>query len=160
MKNIKLIILIIFIILSFGTNAYCRVSSKDLTSKAISYDNSTIEFQGEVVGDIMLRGDFGWINVLESKTAIGVWVNKTDIEKIKSTGDYFHKGDIIIITGIFHRSCQIHGGDMDIHANSIEIVKPGKKIDHPIDKKKYAIIILLTVISIVLFLIYKSGSKT
>lgn len=38
-----------------------------------------------------------------------------DVKKIKYLGRYFVKGDIVLVKGIFNRSCKVYGGDIDIY---------------------------------------------
>jgi len=103
------------------------IGSSKLINHAKQYDNIVIEFQGEAIGDIMVRGEHVWLNVKEGSSAIGVWAAKDMAKDIHHTGSYRFKGDQIKITGAFHRACLTHGGDLDIHADKIEIVKHGEK---------------------------------
>lgn len=83
----------------------------------------TIEYEGEIIGDIMKRGSYTWINVHDDANAVGVWVPAMEMGNVKYSGQYKYTGDIIRVTGTFHRACIEHGGDMDIHAEKLEIVK-------------------------------------
>jgi len=90
-------------------------------------------YSGEVIGDIMKRGEYAWINVSDENNAIGIWVPYVETEKIKYTGKYRYKGDIVRISGVFNRACPEHGGDLDIHAKSIEIIEKGYEIKRNIN---------------------------
>jgi len=146
--------------LLLNSTATCQpVSSSSLIGNPQVYNGKFVEFQGEVVGDIMERGNNAWVNILDNGTAIGIWMKASDANRIKVKGDYSRKGDTVIITGTFHNACEVHGGETDIHAESIEIISRGTSIDHPVDPKKYAVIGILAVISLGLFLIYRNISK-
>ena len=56
------------------------LSSTELINNAKSYDGKTVVYEGEVIGDIMVRGAFAWINVNDGKNAIGIWLEK-DLSK-------------------------------------------------------------------------------
>jgi len=58
-------------------------------------------------------------------------------------GRYLVKGDIVLVKGIFNRSCKVHGGDTDIHALQVQIVKRGYKMQEQINKTKAAFAILI-----------------
>lgn len=114
-----------------------EVSSNDLIDKAKDYDGKEIVYTGEVIGDIMNRGEYTWINVSDGNNAIGVWVKSEDLEGLNIVGRYNSKGDIVKITGIFYRACAEHGGDLDIHADKIELVEKGHYISHEVEPFKW-----------------------
>jgi hypothetical protein len=101
-------------------------------------------YEGEVIGEVMVRQDFAWINVNDGKSAIGIWIEKNLTKDILYTGSYKSKGDWIEVQGRFHRACPEHGGDLDIHALSLRIINPGSRRDERINsgKKNLALIFL------------------
>jgi hypothetical protein len=119
------------------------VTSNDLIDKAKEYDKKEVVYTGEMVGDIMQRGQYAWINVSDGSNAVGIWLPYVETKQIKYKGSYDFIGDTIKITGIFNRACAEHGGDFDIHAKKIEIVKVGHKIIKEINYLKFYIAIVL-----------------
>jgi len=111
-------------------------SGLDLLNNTKQYDGKAVNYQGEVIGDVMIRGDYAWLNVNDGNIAIGVWAPKTMIRDIDYTGNYHKKGDIIEVSGVFHRSCLEHGGDLDIHALEIKKIAAGSLAIHPVNRKK------------------------
>jgi len=97
----------------------------DLIEQARLLNGQEIVYQGEVIGDIMRRKDGYWINVLNQGTAIGVWISAEQRALIKIAGRYGVQGDQVKIIGRFDRACPVHGGDLDIHASSVEVIRPG-----------------------------------
>lgn len=146
MNYLLFAIYLLFIIchLSFPAQA-SLIPGNDLIENAASYEGKLVEFQGEVVGDIMARGKYAWINVNDGQRAIGIWVEKSLIQDIKTTGSYNYIGDKIKATGIFHRACPEHGGDLDIHAQNISINEKGYKVEHPISQAKIVVALFLLV---------------
>jgi hypothetical protein len=130
-----------------------QVSSTGLINNAREYDGQSIVYAGEAVGDVMVRGDFAWVNVNDGENAIGVWLNKELAGEIKFTGSYNTIGDRLEITGVFNRNCIQHGGDMDIHAQSIRRISPGRAIDEQLDivKRNYVFILLVILCLVFLF---------
>jgi hypothetical protein len=106
------------------------VSSNDLINNAGEYNGKEIVYTGEMIGDILSRGEYSWINVSDGSNAIGIWVKSDDIKDIDELGEYTAHGDTVKIKGIFYRACPAHGGDMDIHAQSIEIIQEGYATSH------------------------------
>ncbi|MFA5089739.1 MAG: DNA-binding protein [Candidatus Omnitrophota bacterium] len=129
------------------------ISSSELIKDAKQYDGKNVTYQGEVVGDIMMRGEFAWLNINDGSNAIGIWINKKLIKDIFYTGSYQAKGDLVEITGKFNRSCIEHGGDLDIHAQSINKIASGSKIYHAVNTKAINFTLSLSgIILLVLFL--------
>jgi hypothetical protein len=102
------------------------VSADALIDHAKGYDGQVISFKGEVIGDIMKRGEFAWINISDGVNTIGVWVPIELIDKIRFTGDYKHTGDYVEIEGAFHRACLEHAGELDIHAEELTVLRAGE----------------------------------
>lgn len=128
----------LFIILCLAfckiSNTYAQViSSAELIDKARDYDGKTVLFRGEAIGEAMARGEYAWVNFNDGENAIGIWGKKSLFEIISYLGSYRVKGDILEVEGIFNRACAVHGGDLDIHAQSLRLVKAGNK-----SKEKYS----------------------
>lgn len=124
------------------------VSADQLIDNAAQWDGKKVKFQGEVIGDIMPRGDYVWINVLDGSSAIGIWLSKSLVPQISFTGQYFAKGDKVEIHGIMHRACQEHGGDLDLHADYAAILEQGGVVSHPIEHDRLWWGIALSVVCI------------
>ncbi len=154
-KQITQILLFAVYCLLFTAIVYAQsVSSAELIEKAAYYNNKTVEYQGEVVGDVMVRKDFAWVNLNDGKNAIGVWGKRDLISGlIKYKGDYNYKGDTILIEGIFHRACPQHGGDLDIHLIEAIKIKEGFLIKHPVSLAKILNALLILLLALGLFVL-------
>lgn len=135
------------------------VDSASLVENAAAWNGRTISFTGEAVGELMVRGDRAWIhlnddaymwkNIEEGATLGGynsghaIWVPAAQGRRIAWFGDYKHEGDIIKVTGVFHAACPLHGGDMDIHADFLEVVRPGHPVGHVVDRQRAFTALLL-----------------
>jgi len=110
------------------------VSCKDLIDHGRDYDGKEILFEGEAIGDPMRRGDHAWVNLLDSSGAMGAWMPASDLALFAHYGSYREKGDLVRLRGVFHRACPDHGGDMDIHVESVERLEPGRAVAHPVNR--------------------------
>jgi len=129
------------------------VSSTELISQAAQYDLKAVTYAGELVGDVMVRGAFAWVNLNDGTNTIGIWVDKNLLKDIEYAASYKAKGDWFEVTGIFHRACPQHGGDLDIHAQTISKIRSGNKVVEEIDKnKRNAAFILLGTVCLLLIL--------
>jgi hypothetical protein len=122
----------------------------------LQHNGKTISYKGEVIGEVMARGDYVWLHVNDGVIAIGVWAPKNMVNDILYFGDYRNKGDIVEVTGTFHRSCLEHGGDLDIHAGAIKKVIPGNTVIHPVSRRK----ILAGILSFALVLLFYALKKS
>jgi hypothetical protein len=105
----------------------------------------------------MIRGQYAWVNINDGQNAIGIWTTGALIKNITYKGSYGFKGDAVEIMGKFNRSCPEHGGDLDIHAQSIRKVTSGKQIFESLDFNKIKIALILLGI---VFLLYVSNLIT
>jgi len=137
------------------------VKVAQLVDNMRKYDGRVVTIQGEAIGDVMVRGTYAWITVDDdryskksieeggelvgmSNSGIGIWVLEHDTREITIYGGYKNKGAIVRVTGVFNRACHEHGGDTDIHATSVEVLKPGHPFSHPFPYDKLLVVVLLT----------------
>jgi membrane protein implicated in regulation of membrane protease activity len=142
-------------------------TSGQLVEKPKDYNGKTVTFTGEAIGEVMVRGDYAWIhlnddaymelNVEEGATLGGynsgmaVWVPSPLTVPIDTYGDYKHEGSIVQISGTFNAACKEHGGDMDIHATKLSVVRVGHVVADPIPPWKAALAAALVALAAVLF---------
>lgn len=130
-----------------------EVDSFTLLQEWEGYDGEEVVFRGEAVGDVLRRGEFAWVMVNDDRysiqalheagelrggnSGVGVWMPAEEAEKIGRLGRHGSLGDYIEVRGIFHADCGEHGGDFDIHAFSVRVIEPGRKVDVSPDMWKY-----------------------
>jgi hypothetical protein len=147
MKNsykLSLIILLLILIGYPGSPVFSQgISSTELIKGAKEYDTKIITYTGEAIGDVMIRGEFAWVNINDGENALGVWVSASLAKEIEFTGSYKTRGDSLEVTGIFNRACLEHGGDLDIHAQKLRKITPGREINRGLkpDKKNLSLIL-------------------
>jgi hypothetical protein len=155
-KNLFFFLMLCLVLIISISNCHAQPpTSLDLINNARVYDNKTISYKGEAIGDIMIRGDHAWLHVNDGIIAIGIWASKTLIEDISYVGDYQKKGDIVEVSGVFHRACPEHGGDLDIHASEIKKVTSGAPVIQPISGKK----VYIGIVSLMLILLFYGLNK-
>jgi len=151
-KKFKLILIILFLVFSATRIAFSQsLSSGELIRNAKEYDGKLIVYSGEVIGDVMLRGDFAWVNINDGENALGAWMSAALAKEIKITGNYKSRGDRLEIMGVFHRACFEHGGDLDIHVRSLLKVTNGRMVKENLNFDKVSLSLILLG---VLFLIW------
>jgi len=109
-----------------------EAGSVQLIQQAKDYDEREIVYSGEVIGDILRAGDHVWLNVSDGRSAMGVWVTAELAGAVEIPGRYSQRGDVIRVTGRFSRACPEHGGDMDLHAQSLVLLERGFPVGHAV----------------------------
>ncbi len=120
-------------------------SSSEILDRSDELDGRTLIYEGETIGEALERGDNAWVNVSDGRNALGLWMSADEVSKITRYGDYRNDGDIIRATGVFRRSCSEHGGELDIHVSSIEILRVGEERSYSVSSSKgiFAVVTLV-----------------
>ena len=119
------------------------VSSTELIEHAKELDGQEVVYQGEAIGEAMVRGDHFWVNLNDGENAVGVWSPNNSLSLISFMGSYDARGDWIEVKGVFNRACKIHGGDLDIHALNVIKLREGRLVTHRLVQRKHTIVIFL-----------------
>ena len=130
MRLIKFASILFILLLPIPANAAIQsVTSTELIEEASTLDERTVSYGGEVIGDILQHGDYAWISVSDGANSISCYIPASEADKIEHIGKYRIVGDTVQLTGTFHRDCAEHGGDMDIHADTIIIMETGHTVE-------------------------------
>ncbi|NTW72591.1 MAG: DNA-binding protein [Eubacteriaceae bacterium] len=148
-KIIKTFVLILLLIIPFSVQAYASDTTKinDLIENALSLDGKNVTIQGEAIGESFERGEYSWVNVNDGTNIIGIWMKTDDAQKITYYGNYKNKGDTLRISGIFRRSCSEHGGELDIHSDTVVITNTGSYVPEHISDIKIIAAVFLSMLS-------------
>lgn len=157
-KTLILVVVIVFMIPNVSKAAE-YTNYNDLIENGKALDGKLVEIKGEAIGEPMKRGNHTWINISDGSSAMGVWIKNEDADKVRTFGNYKFKGDIVSISGIFYRACSEHGGDMDIHAESLIVENVGYNVEEPIDNAKVIASITLSLVTLVLLGVYHKRRK-
>jgi hypothetical protein len=161
MKRTLIVCLLLFLLIPTAAFASATaVTSTDLIENALTLDGQTITYTGEVIGDLMPRGDHAWVNISDGSNAIGVWIDADMLSMISMVGRYGQIGDMLQVTGVFHRACQEHGGDMDIHADQIVILQKGHAVKGAVSGWKAILAIVFAALDgIILFFYLRTNRR-
>lgn len=115
------------------------VSAAELTSMESGLDGERVCLEGEVISEALRGGDgHVWLNVRSGGVAVGVWMPREMAERVERFGGWGQSGDTVRVTGTFHEACDIHGGDLGVHAEDLTVIKPGSERRHPVQHWKLA----------------------
>ncbi len=146
---------VIVIAILFAANCYAAVwSSNELIEKSKELNGQKLDYRGELVTVVLDRGEYSWINLNDGYNAIGIWCKSSLLDGVKFAGDYKNRGDMIEVNGTLNRACSIHNGELDIHADTVKIVKKGHLLIRTIDPKRInsaMALFIFTILTVVIF---------
>jgi hypothetical protein len=120
------------------------------------YDEKEILFHGEAIGQIMHRGDFCWLNVMdEDGNSLGCYMPSSFAEDIKFLGRYKIQGDTLLLKGVYHSAREDHGGETELEVNDVLLLQRGKTLPSDAVNTTFVIIIFILVLGILAFMIYQ-----
>jgi len=127
----------------------------DVTTAHVSLDGTLVTFTGEAIGEALgSHADWKWVNVLGEAVAVGVVVPTEWVERIDRFGDYHSNGTRVQVVGTLNIACDEHGGDLDVHADSFEVVEKGSDREHDIPTGRLAMAVVLGIVAVGLAGVY------
>ncbi len=134
--------------------SYRNTTVGELTRATERMDGELVKVSGEVVG-CALNADKShvWVNIQgESGYTIGVLMTRTAVTNIENFGGYGTVGDTVEVLGSYNQMCDAHGGQLEIHAGSVEVTQSGYAVSHGYDGKLGLGGVLMVLLSIILTL--------
>lgn len=143
-----------------------EVSASQLVDCPDAYDGVQVVYTGEAVRAVLLRQERAWLQVNddpyaldlgplpEHRTSVGgnsgipVHAPVEAVGAISYLGEYRAQGDLLEVNGIFRRADPYDGGGPAIAADSVRVVRPGRRVVHTVSAARIAAAGLLTVIAI------------
>ena len=123
-------------------------TSIELITGANAIDGNTVAYKGEIVAAIMKRGESSWVNLSDGYNAIGIWCKTSSLNDVKTFGNYKNEGDVLEVTGVFHRACPVHGGELDIHADSVRIEARGFPVEEHVSMRRVNVAIAFFILTL------------
>ncbi len=133
----KLLFFLIFAVSMSWAGWAGATASDELIGNAKLFDGQEVAYEGELIGSVLGRGEFVWLNLNDGKNAIGVWMPRALAVDVRHAGAHSMRGDWLVVSGIFHRACPEHGGGLDIHARIVAVTGEGGKIPEVISYQKF-----------------------
>jgi hypothetical protein len=141
-------VLVIIAVSQFGHAEPGVFTSTELITGANALDGNTVTYKGEIIAAVMDRGEHSWVNLNDGYNAIGVWCKKSSLNDVKFMGDYKNEGDVLEVTGVFRRACPEHGGELDIHADSVKIEARGFPIQERVSMNRIDVAIVFFILTL------------
>lgn len=138
------------------------VSSSELYDCPTVWDGRRVRFTGEVVGGVLQRGQEAWLQVNDDvysgepgplpfhrdfrggNGGVGVLVPIGLIERIEHVGGPGRRGDLVTVSGEFHRVDPQSNEVAIIRARVLEVVRPGQAVTQPVEPRRVAVATVLS----------------
>lgn len=140
------------------------VKASDLIECPQLYDGQKVVYEGEVVRAVLRRGDRAWVQVNddayaldigplpEHRTAVGgnsgipVSIPAGSADQLRHVGGHEEQGDVIRVSGTFHRADPADAGGPAIQATTVTIQRPGHRFDPEPSRPRAAVAALLALL--------------
>jgi hypothetical protein len=154
----KKIILLILALGIFGPSGFAAsLDLGEVLSSPDKFDQKSLDFQGEVIGEALNEEEGAWINILSEPYNLSCYTQDlTILEKINYWGSYKVNGDQLKLRGVFYKNCLKHQIN-DFHFARLTVIAQGSPRQDLVTlfKKKLAIISLAVCLAAALiYLIY------
>ena len=113
-------------------DAYRDISIDSLLKATSRQDGKDIRIEGRAMGEpIYADSEHTWVNLKSENAMIGVYMDDELASRVGQYGSYGREGDTVSVEGAYHYACAEHNGEMDVHAESIEITQSGSVYEVP-----------------------------
>lgn len=141
------------------------VTSADLVECPDTFDGQRVSFEGEAVGAVMQRGDHAWIQLNDDpyglalgplpahrltvggNAGMAVVIPRSAAPGI-TAGSFNRHGTGVAVTGTYYKSHALDAGAPAIDADSLEIIRPPRAIQHPVSLPRLIVAAVLGVAAI------------
>lgn len=133
------------------------VTADDLIECPATFDGAAVRYRGEAVRAILRRGPRSWVQLnddpyglelgplYDHRTTVGgnsgipVSIPTPIADSIAYVGGPRHRGDVLEVTGVFHRADPRDGGGPAIEANAADITQVGRPVKRSVDNPRLLI---------------------
>lgn len=145
-----------------------RVTSSAVIECPTEFDGHVVVYVGEVIGDVLHRPDGAWVLMNDDTYALetgplrshgrlagynsglSVWLDGDLADLANEAGGPDHRGDVLRVRGIVHRTDPADGGGLTIRAFDGEVLAQGQAIAVPLHRAQVVVAVLLGVAAAVL----------
>jgi hypothetical protein len=161
-RSVVAVFALLFVVVALARPEGTEVERLDCRSaifRAGELDGRIVEIEAEAIGCRMARGSYSWINIGGFGKALGAWAPSEVIPEELSFGSWSRTGDTLLVRGILNKACAEHGGELDIHAASIEIAARGAPTPHPVEPSRLAAAIGLVLVAAALLPVWLARER-
>ena len=148
-----------------------RVSSSQVVECPAAFDGRTVVYVGEVIGDVLRRDGGAWVLMNDDRYALeagplrshgrtlgynsglSVWLEDDLLDLVDETGGPDHRGDILRVRGVVHRTDPADGGGLTLRAAGGELLLDGEPVRVPLHTGQAIVAAVLAVAAVALLIL-------
>jgi hypothetical protein len=126
-----------------------RVSSTQLAACPSAFDGLRVTYAGELIGELLPRRGGVWVQVNDDpyaldvgpigahidqhgfNTGLAVWLPDGLHEQVEGVGRFERRGDVVLLSGVFHRADPADGGGSTLRADTLEVLATSVEVPEP-----------------------------
>lgn len=154
-----------------------RVSSADLHDCPSVHDRRAVVYEGEAVGALLTRRDGAWLQLNDdayggvltplpahrdfrgANSGVGVFLAGDLADLVDTVGGPRARGDVLWVTGSFHRVDPTSGEVAVIRADQAVVVSRGAPTDQPPLRARRIVGALLSLVAVGMAVVFRRGSR-
>ena len=155
-----------------------RVSVAGLIACPQAFDRASVTYVGEVVGHVLERDGGAWVQINDDAYAlqhgplpahdvtaglnsgVAVWLPTELTERLTGLGGPERRGDVVLVTGVVHRTDPADGGGMTIRASELEILAESTPLEAEVHLVQALVALVVTVAAVVATLRARRARRT
>lgn len=147
------------------------VSSVELIEEADQFNEQQVVYRGEIIGEVLDRGDHAWITVNDGhysrrplrryqelkggNEGMGIYCDLDQLESVTFLGSYTSVGDLLEIRGTFYKANPDHGGDLCIVADQVSLLREGHHVRiHRLRNELLVALVMAALLAVLVYLLY------
>lgn len=118
-----------------------------------------VTVRGEAIGDLMIRGETGWLNISDGEAAVGIRAPADMLGEVRFLGRYNTVGDLVSVSGFFYAAGPGDSGGAHIRAESLSVLQRGDTVPETISPGKFRLAFTLLFLTLPAFLLRRHFRK-
>lgn len=159
MRRLVVTALCAALMLSVATQAVATtavLTPAEAVALALESERTPAVVAGEALGEALTApGGRRWVNIGRSGTALGVVMTAEQAAAVPRFGRYRQRGAALEVSGVLNAACSEHGGDLDLHADTVSVLDEGGAIGDPLHPGKLWLVGLSAGVSLALWARYR-----
>lgn len=145
-----------------------RITSSRVLECPDAFDGQVVTYIGEVIGDVLHRGDGAWVLMNDDAYALevgplashgefrgynsglSVWLDGDLAQLVEQPGGPDWRGDVLQVQGVVHRTDPRDGGGLTLRATEGQVLAPAVALSHPLNRPQAVAAVVLSVVALAL----------
>jgi hypothetical protein len=145
-----------------------RITSELVLSCPARFDQRTVTYVGELVGDLLHRRGGAWVQVNDddyalvhgplpahrqhagTNSGLSVWLPAELLDEVTGLGRPGVRGDVVRLDGVLWRTDPEDGGGLTLRARTLDVLRPATEVAEPFDVARAAFALVSILVAVAL----------